>query len=323
MSRLDEQVVLIASRQHGAIHRRQLPKGRATDKALHRRVAAGQWERATPRVYVLRGAPDTWHRRLWIGLLEAGPDTVLSRRSAAVLSGLPGFKPGPVDVLKREAHEERMRSCELHVSSWIPPHHRTTVDGFPTTSVARTLFDLAALGTPARRRRGLSYLHPDRAERAVDDALVRELTTLDELAEVVATLGKQGRPGTRRMREILEDRGAGHIVTESVLEDLFLGVVASAGLPLPARQRTLGGDDLVGRVDFLYEAERVVIECDGRRHHFGKVDAERDRWRDLDLSAAGWLVIRVTWWQLVHQPERFTAQLRRVLDRRRGPAPAK
>ncbi len=85
-----------------------------------------------------------------------------------------------------------------------------------------------------------------------------------------------------------------------------MAVIASAGLPLPACQRTLGDDDLVGRVDFLYEAERVVIECDGRRHHFGKVDAERDRWRDLELSAAGWLVIRVTWWQLVHQPERFT-----------------
>jgi hypothetical protein len=322
MSCLDEQLVPIASRQHGAFHRRQLPRGRATDKALHRRVAAGQWERTAPRVYVLRGAPDTWHRRLWIGLLEAGPETLASRRSAAALVDLPGFSPGPVDILKREAHEERTRSCELHVSSWIPPHHRTTVDGFPTTSVARTLFDLAALGTPARRRRGLPYLHPDRAERAVDDALLRDLTTLDDLAEVVATLGKQGRPGTRRMREILEDRGAGHVVTESVLEDLFLGVVASAGLPLPARQRTLGGDDLVGRVDFLYEAERVVIECDGRRHHFGKIDAERDRWRDLDLSAAGWLVIRVTWWQLVHQPERFTAQLRRVLDRRREPEPA-
>ncbi len=321
MSCLDEHVVLIASRQHGAFHRRQLTQGRATDRALHRRVVAGQWERAAPRVYVLRGAPDTWHRRLWIGLLEAGHETLASRRSAAALVSIPGFRPGPVDILKGEAHEERMRSCELHVSSWIPPHHRTTVDGFPTTSVARTLFDLAALGTPARRRRGLPYLHPDRAERAVDDALVRDLTTLDELAEVVATLGRQGRPGTRRMREILEDRGAGHIVTESVLEDLFLGVVASAGLPLPARQRTLGGDDLVGRVDFLYEAERVVIECDGRRHHFGKIDAERDRWRDLELTAAGWLVVRVTWWQLVHQPERFTDHLRRLLERRSSVKP--
>ncbi len=100
-----------------------------------------------------------------------------------------------------------------------------------------------------------------------------------------------------------------------------MAVISSAGLPLPARQRTVGGDDLVGRVDFLYEAERVVIECDGRRHHFGKVDAERDRWRDLELSAAGWVVIRVTWWQLVHQPERFTAQLRQLLDRRSEPAP--
>jgi hypothetical protein len=323
MTHLDGQVATIAARQHGAFHRRQLEPSVATHSAVRRRVDTGRWERGPGHVYVVSGSADTWHRRLWIGLLEAGPDTVLSRRSAAVLTGLPGFKPGPVDVLKREAHEERMRSCELHVSSWLPPSHRTHIDGFPTTSVARTLFDLAALGTPARRRRGLPYLHPDRAERAVDDALVRDLTTLDQLAEVVATLGKQGRPGTRRMRAILEERGAGHIVTESVLEDLFMAVITSAGLPHPARQRTLGGDDLVGRVDFLYKAERVVIECDGRRHHFGKVDAERDRWRDLELSAAGWLVIRVTWWQLVHQPERFTAHLQRVLDRRRGPAPAK
>jgi hypothetical protein len=271
-------------------------------------------------VYVWRGAPDTWHRRLWIGLLEAGPDTMVSRRSSAALAGVPGFSAGPVDILKGEAHEERMRACELHVSSWIPPHHRTSIDGIPATSVARTLFDLAALGTTARRRRGLPYIHPDRAERAVDDALVRDLTTLDELAEVVATLGRQGRPGTTRMRAILDDRGAGHVATESALEDLFLSVVAASGLPLPSRQRALGGDHVIGRVDFLYEAERVAIECDSRRHHFGKIDAERDRWRDLELSAAGWLVVRVTWWQLVHQPERFTAHLRKVLDRRARPA---
>jgi hypothetical protein len=316
MTELDEQVARLASRQHGAFHRRQLPAGATTGNALRRRVAAGHWERVAPRVYVLCGAPDTWRRRLWVGLLEAGPDTVVSRRSGAALADIPGFGPGPVDILKGEVHEERMRTCELHVSSWIPPHHRTAIDGIPVTSVARTLFDLAALGTPSRRRRGLPYLHPDRAERAVDDALVRDLTTLDELAEVVATLGRQGRPGTTRMRAILDDRGTGHVATESALEDLFLSVVAASGLPLPSRQRALGGDHFIGRVDFLYEAERVAIECDSRRHHFGKVDAERDRWRDLELSAAGWLVVRVTWWQLVHQPERFTAHLRRVLERR-------
>ena len=115
---------------------------------------------------------------------------------------------------------------------------------------------------------------------------------------------------------MLEVRGEGFVATESALEDLYLAVISSAGLPLPGRQRNLGGHAPIGRVDFVYAEARVVVECDSRRHHFGKADAERDRWRDLELAAAGWLVVRVTWWQLVHEPERFTTELRRLLERR-------
>ena len=312
MTHLDGQVAIIAARQHGAFHRRQLGRpSRRTSAAApagrHRALGAG------PRhVYLVPGSADTWHRRLWIGLLEAGPDTVLSRRSAAVLTGLPGFKPGPVDVLKREAHEERMRSCELHVSSWLPPNHRTNIDGFPTTSVARTLFDLAALGTPARASSGPAVPAPrpcraggrrcagPRPHHARSARRGRRHARQAGAARHPAHARDPRRPRRRPHRHRERARGPLH----GRRRRRRAPALRHANAPSAAT-------NLVGRVDFLYEAEHVVIECDGRRHHFGKVDAERDRWRDLELSAAGWLVIRVTWWQLVHQPERFTAHLRR------------
>ncbi|MEZ5204499.1 MAG: DUF559 domain-containing protein [Acidimicrobiales bacterium] len=57
-----------------------------------------------------------------------------------------------------------------------------------------------------------------------------------------------------------------------------------------------------------------MIEADGRRHHTALLDAESDRWRDLELSSAGFVVIRVTWDQLVGEPQRFVAGLRRLIE---------
>lgn len=78
----------------------------------------------------------------------------------------------------------------------------------------------------------------------------------------------------------------------------------------------LGAERPIGRVDAVYPAERIVIEADGRRNHTALLDAEADRWRDLELAAAGFVVIRVTWWQLVNEPDRFVEALRQLLATR-------
>ena len=148
-------------------------------------------------------------------------------------------------------------------------------------------------------------------ERALDDAIVQRGLSTSELADVVATLGRRGRPGTTLMRRLMAERGEGYVATESELEDLVRAVLERYGLPLPERQRVLGDDHPVGRVDFVYLDARLVIEADSRRHHTALLDADQDRWRDLELTAAGFRVIRVTWHQLVHEPERFVAALAR------------
>ncbi len=132
--------------------------------------------------------------------------------------------------------------------------------------------------------------------------------------EVLDELGGRGRGGTVVLRTLLDERGEGFVATESELEDLLAEVLDYHRLPRPTRQRNVGGlEERIGRVDFLYQTERVVIEADGRKNHTALLDREGDAWRDLELTAAGFTVVRVTWRQLKNDPKRFVTSLERVL----------
>lgn len=308
----------IAVRQGGAIHRRQLRAAGVSSKVLARMVDAGELVAIEKRVFIAAGAPPTWAQRAWIGLLGSPPGSVISHRTAARLHRIGRFSDHSIDILEVEPEVHRGARGTIHRTTYLPPQHRAVVEGFPVTSLARTVFDLAGQVSAARRRRGLSNLTRPQVERALDDALMRHMT-IAQLNHVLATLGGRGRGGTTLMRELVEDRHGGYTPTESELEDLVCSVLASHGIEQPVRQVNLGGlESLVGRVDFYFLDARVVLEADGRMHHTALMDAEADRWRDLELAARGFVVIRVTWRQLVHDAQRFVRALRQLLESRQA-----
>ncbi|MEO8687148.1 MAG: DUF559 domain-containing protein [Solirubrobacteraceae bacterium] len=77
------------------------------------------------------------------------------------------------------------------------------------------------------------------------------------------------------------------------------------------------GEHRIGRheVDFLWPAQRLVIEVDGYAFHSTRAGFERDRLRDADLLAAGYRVLRFTWRQLTHEPAAVVASLAAALAR--------
>jgi very-short-patch-repair endonuclease len=85
-----------------------------------------------------------------------------------------------------------------------------------------------------------------------------------------------------------------------------------AGLPLPRTQARMLGYT----VDFLWPAERVVVEVDGFGPHRTRMRFETDRARDAALLAAGYRVLRFTWRQLLHEPELVIARVAAVLSQR-------
>jgi very-short-patch-repair endonuclease len=88
--------------------------------------------------------------------------------------------------------------------------------------------------------------------------------------------------------------------------------VKEAGLPTPAVNTTIAPYEL----DFLWPAERVVVETDGWAFHGNRDAFERERAKDRDLQALGYVVMRFTWRQITTGRLSVAASLAAVLAMR-------
>ncbi|HVY95478.1 MAG TPA: DUF559 domain-containing protein [Solirubrobacterales bacterium] len=88
--------------------------------------------------------------------------------------------------------------------------------------------------------------------------------------------------------------------TRSELEDLFLDFCKRYGFPPPNVNREIAEIE----VDFSWPDRKVAVETDSYTFHRGAQAYENDHERDLDLRAAGYDVVRLTWRQLTHKPDR-------------------
>jgi hypothetical protein len=302
--RLDHQIAVLASAQHGVFTCAQALSLGATRNQVARRVQTGRWSPLAAGTYAIAGSPHTWRQQVAAAVLAAGGDAAASHCTAAALWGLPGFAEDGVEVSRLKSGSYRSPLAVVRRTGLLPAHHVLACDGIRTTTPARTIFDLAG------------SVHPKRAERALDNALARKLVSLGRIRATHLELAEHGRAGSALIGELLEARGAGYVAPDSGLESLFLERAAERGLPEPARQVWLGHDgEIIGRVDLCYRDRRIVIEVDSERHHRTLLDRMSDEHRDEKLRRAGWHVVRVAEEPLrAGSPECF-AELERVLRR--------
>jgi very-short-patch-repair endonuclease len=102
--------------------------------------------------------------------------------------------------------------------------------------------------------------------------------------------------------------------TRSDLETYFLALCRRYGLLTPEVNVKLGRWE----VDFLWRAQRLVVETDSFTYHRGSVAFEDDHARDLDLRTEGFTVLRFTAHQLEEEPEHVGADVAAVLHRGLG-----
>jgi very-short-patch-repair endonuclease len=304
MCGMDRKIAIIAEMQYGVFTAAQARAAGFNREAMRHRVASGRWERLAEGVYRLPGTRRTWEQRLCAATLAAGPCAAASHRSAAALLAIPGFdRRGAAEVTTPRTRRHRGPDTIVHRWRPFPDDHLTVIDGLVTTRAARTLVDLAGV------------VHPRRTERAVDNCLAEGSVTFDSLHATFLELAGRGRKGVAVMREILSERDADYVPPASELEALFRDLLRLAGLPDPVRQLDVG-DALgwIGRVDFAYPRFGLLIELDGRRFHSALLDRRADAQRDQRLGGAGWReVVRLSWFDVVHQPELVVALLRRLM----------
>jgi very-short-patch-repair endonuclease len=109
----------------------------------------------------------------------------------------------------------------------------------------------------------------------------------------------------------LLNRTHGPTLTRSEAEERLLSPVRAARLPHPELNVRVAGHE----VDFLWRNAHLVVEVDGFSYHSTRTAFERDRLRDARLYSLDLSVVRVTWRQMVDEPEALVALLARALAR--------
>ena len=260
----------------------------SSDSAIARAVRSGRLHRIHPGVYAAV-APEllTEEGQLLAALLAAGDGALLSHGTAAwrwriiaappslMQLAVPRARQGLVGVLLVEGR--RLRADDV------------TLNGrFPTTTVARTLLDLATRYTRGALLRAL-------AEAEFEHDLRPE--------DVARTL-RRGHPGSANLRAALHEHAPGYGQMKSRLERRFRALLIRRRIELPLRNEPVGP----WTVDCLWPEHRVAVELDGRQHqrpHQADSDDDRDLW----LRRHGYITRRYGKRQIDERPDDVIADL--------------
>ncbi len=234
-------------------------------------VRTGRLHRLHDRVWAVGRASPRPEGRWRAAVIASGPVTVLSHHTA----GLAHELAVPPHTLVHVTTTTRARSGggrAVHRAHGFDARDLTTRLAISTTALERTLVDLADVLT-----------YPEL--RHVFDRLRR--LDAGRLEAARARAGK--RRGSPKLTHLIE-RDEPH--TRSELERRFLRFARHHAIRRPDRLNArLGASEM----DARYDAERVVVELDGRAFHRRGDQMRADRRRDAALHLAGWIPHRIVW----------------------------
>ncbi len=300
---LDRRIADRASAQHGAIAVHQIVEFGLSASAVRSRVSRGRLHVVYPSVVAVVPLNLMTRKGLVMAAtLACEPGTAASHRSSSMLFELGLARRSWIDVTTPGGIGYRRRGIRVHDGLTLTERDLTIVDAIPCTTLARTLLDVAE---DATRRE---------VERTVDRAEQLRLLDVTAIDDVLARAN--GRRGAALLRTILDEHRAASTLTRNDLEEAFLRIARDAGTPPDAVNAWIpypaGGG---AEADFLWRAQRLIVEVDGREVHTTRRAFESDRRRDQRLMLLGWRVVRFTWRQVMFAPAEVANTLRGLLLR--------
>jgi len=287
----------LIDQQAGLVARRQLRAHGVDWDAVDHHVLAGRWAVPTPRVVSTTTGPLNVEQRQWLGVLHAGPRSMLGGLTAAARHGLQGWERESVTVLVDD---------EL---SFEP------VDGVDFFR-SRRPFDLLLSprpGIPVCRLEPAVLLFagyeatPRTAHALLASTIQQRLSTSARLVDWVDRLHplRRAKPFKRTLSEIAGGAHSGAELDVARMCRRF-------GLPGPHRQTPRL--DAAGKRRWtdcewdLPDGVVLVLEVDGSFHtevrEWGK-DLKRAR----RITSRSRMVVRCTAYELRHEPEEVAADL--------------
>jgi very-short-patch-repair endonuclease len=296
-SSVDAAIGELAGRQRGRVAYRQLRALGMSRSSITLRVERGRLIPVTRGVYAV-GHTHASREAGWVeALLRIGDDAVLSHAAAGAHLGFRPSAASLVDVTcpRRVAAPDGIR---LHTHS-LPADEVIDHEGIATTTVSRTLLDLAPLLTPAQLEHAANVAEDQR----------RDFTP-----SLPALLDRYPRRrGSARLRFLVEQLRAGPVTLRSPHEVALLDFVYARDLPKPLFNYWVACGDERYELDAAWPEVSLAVEVDTPKHHGDWRAQERDRDRDRALRVAGWTVIRVTPRMLARTPAALAADLKALI----------
>lgn len=230
-----------------------------------------------PDVYVPTGTDLTATTRARAAWLWSRRRGIVAGHSASALHGAKWVDhQAPAQLL----YEHRRPPAGIRTwSDQIAEDEFQLVSGVPTTTPARTAFDIACRNSVGN------------AVAAVD-ALARATRFNVADAQVLANRYK-GHRNVRRARRALTLIDAG---AESPRETWLRLLLIDAGYPRPQTQIPVYGEygELVALLDLGWEDVKIALEYEGDHHRTDRRQFHRDIARYEALPDLGWITVRVT-----------------------------
>lgn len=268
---VDQRIGEVAAAQHGPISVAQLECCGLSARAARGRVRSGRLVRVHRGVYTPSHARLSPLGRVAGALLACRAAPAASYLTGAFVRGWRPRLPPRLDVTGGAQTGPAHDRVLIHDGRGLRAHDVELVNDLPVTSAARTLLDCAAV----LDRRG--------TEKLVREAEYRRDFDLTAVHDLLAHVSRH--PGAGTLRAALGDVAGAPGRTDSAPEDELLdafhllgvtGFELSASVPLD--------DGSHAHPDFLFRAERLVVEVDPRGSHDRTSSYRSDRRRDRALK---------------------------------------
>ncbi|MTD44977.1 hypothetical protein GKE82_11920 [Conexibacter sp. W3-3-2] len=306
--RPDLRLRLLAEQQHALVARWQLERLRIGGNTIDGWLERQRLRRVHRGVYSVAGRLDEDARRRWLAaVLLAGPGSALSHTDGVALHR------GATPDASRRVHVTTIRpsvgghpGVHVHASRRLGAEDLTVVDGIPVTTLARCVYDGAAV---TARKDLVKLLNDALADGALTD------TDLDAIAR--RRRGLRGKGPARFASARAEIARLGVQLTRSDAEQRLLAICDEHGLPRPTMNHRADGYE----IDAAYVDLRVGIEIDSFGYHLDRESFVRDRRKLRALQRAGWTMLPFAAVDLQRRGAQVAAEIDSALDDARGASP--
>lgn len=266
-------------------------------------------------------------------LQQRGHAPIIGGRTAAQLWGISWIGDSDPDAIvtptlivppSRQLRKGRRGQVLLRFDS-IPDEHICEWEGLPISSPLRTGCDVARetartpeaalvpLVAAARVCLRQELMRDPNCEFVSEHDVTRlgrdpqhAVRIQQALEHVIARSPRRGIRMIRQALRFVDPR------LETPLESVSLVCFAESALPLPRIQVDIAGESgKVYRVDFLFG--HVIGEADGAVKYKDDEAPWREKLRQSDLEARGYIVVRWTWEEIWSRPHVVIARIRRAL----------